>query len=243
MKTNIIANSSLLAKVFLIAATLFWSEAFSAPAPPPVIQSITSKVNVSGLIVNGRWTGQPSAANLSPTGYTDIGKNFWCVESKSTVNPTIVTISGSFGYTGSVWLLNGFTLKPVSGASAVVTRWTPSAIYVTLKGSTNFTTMDAALLVVSLDQTAPTTLNNTRMAYKQFPIIGTINSVGWGQCSWEALGQRANAGLVVPDNAYVVTNPIASVGGASTGYAPRKYDILNFNWKHVAIIEGSLEKT
>lgn len=211
----------------------------NAAGGPVSISSIGGKSDSAGIIVDGRWTGQPDRApNTASNKYYDFG----AIESQS--NGSYWDIYGAnFGNVrGSVWVLDS-SLRPLSNVNIIHVSWSDTKIRIIPRGTdANFRFSSGAYIAVSLDKTVPNQCN-ARTDIRRFPVVGIIQSRGFGQCTWFVANKRLAAGKAIPPTAFTTNIPIAAAGSYENGYVPERWDCLNYGGRHVAIITSTPQRT
>lgn len=190
------------------------------------ILSISGNSDGSG-VARGKWTGQPSHA-------PNRGKyfDFYVVESQN--GNYFWDISGkNFGTTrGGVWILDPVTMTPLKDVSVTISSWSNERIRIIPRGKYTIEST-GAYLCVSRSLTLPnrsSSISDTHNA----PLIGLIQTRGFGQCTWEVAFQRLKAGKTIPPTAYP-SNRI----NITASYIPQKDDVLFVDSSHTAIITSS----
>lgn len=208
----------------------------NAAGGPVTISSAGGKSDGVG-VADGRWLGQPSRApNWASNQYRD----YAVIDSQN--NGYFWDINGAnFGNTvGSVWVLDS-NLRPLTNVKITYVTWTNTKIRVIPRGTDpNFRFDSGAHLAVSLDKTSPTQCN-ARTDIRGFPLIGIIQSRGYGQCTWLIGKTRLAAKREIPPTAYATTVRISKAGEYQTTYVPAQFDCLNYSDNHVGIITSKPE--
>ena len=208
-------------------------------AGPVFINTVNGYSDGAGIIVGGRWTGQPNSA---PKTASNVYNTFGAIESQS--NTLYWDIYGSnFGTTiGSVWVMDG-GLRPLTNVEVKILSWSDTKIRIVPRGNNaSFRFDKGAYLAVSLDKAIPNQCNQ-RIDIVSFPVVGIIKSRGFGQCTWYVANKRLSAGLPIPPTAYTTTTSIAAVGSYDNGYIPQQWDCLTYGSRHVAIITSAPVRT
>jgi hypothetical protein len=222
-----------------VVMSLFSVGAVQAQAQAVTISSVSGYSDGVGVL-NGKWTGQPIALPASQNKYL----NHYVVAAPN--NATLgVTSGGIYKWTikgnnfgsvkGTVWLLDA-AMNSVPGVSLTVQQWSNTQIVVLANAPHTFTANSSATLWVSRLATRPTPVYNMAWAKRAHPVMGMIQSRGYGQCTWFVAKTRMVAGAKIPSpGAYSTTGSLAGIGGVS-GYIPRQWDALTYATKHVSII-------
>ena len=217
--------------VFTILAVSHHSAAVLAS--PPQITSVTGHSDGVGVSA-GRWTGQPLKA---PATASNQFKNFLASDSYNygivSANPYYWDINGkNFGISqGTVSV--GPSPSPFTSISIV--NWTGTSIRIKVVASRSYQSSSIILKV--------TTSTGSTSAPFSDKAVGIIKSRGCGQCTWFVAKTRLDQGLNVPPSAFSTTAAIPVVGAVDGGYRPARWDCLNYNGNHVAIITTTPSQT
>ena len=204
-------------------------------AQPPTINSIGGHSDSSG-VVNGRWTGQP--AHAPPTAANGL-VNRLAVDSynyeTSSSNPYYWDIKGQ--NFGTAWGAVSIGPLPSQFLNIQIVDWQPTKIRIKVSSFPAFSTSGFNLTV----KTAPSPgFPNGRTSSFSDTAVGIIKSRGYGQCTWFVAMIRMTNGLAIPlPSAYSVNSTIPNVGGNDNGYRPQRFDCLNYQQSHVAIITST----
>jgi hypothetical protein len=202
---------------------------FSANAAPLMINGVGG-YTVPGLVVKGRWTGQPM-----PNPRSNAYKGYLAVESN--YDATWEITGKNFGaMQGSVQLIDEVTMQPLKNVSLVINRWTDDKITVTPKATYKFTFAKKVLIFVSRVKNPPLVCSDATSLWKD-NLVGIIQTRGFGQCTWQVAKIRLDNSLPIPPTAYTVSG---SVGVKA--YTPQRFDCLNYGGRHVGIITSVPKK-
>jgi hypothetical protein len=191
--------------------------------------------NASPDVVNGKWTGQPPAA-------PNHGKYYNCPNGQP--GPCYFASDADANY-DSYWTItspgnaSGFGVKPGSVSFygpllvwVVKTDWTDTKLTVHVRSAYTFTVMTSATMTITAADGTHTSLN--------IPVIGTIRTRGYGQCTWEAANKRWAQGgptYVPQPGAYATT------GSINAQYAPKQWDVIDFGTNHTSVISSPVTMT
>lgn len=216
----------------------------NAQTAAPKISSIGGYGDGYG-VVDAKWTGQPMA---KPRSNAYLG--FYVVAPPNNAARNLThgdtyswTITGTnFGANaGSVWVLDPYAAD--IGVTVKIVSWTNTSIKVVVNAPHTFTSKANAVLWVSKLKTRPLPASNASWASRSTPVVGLIQSRGYGQCTWFVAKTRLDAGLSIPfPRAYTNTATLSGIGGTSN-YVPRQWDALNYGGLHVAIISSAVTTT
>lgn len=178
--------------------------------------------NLSGLVSNGRWLGQPSGAPNHGNYY-----NYLCLETTSDNSYAYWYIRGSgFGtQKGGVTFSN-------SAISAKVVSWTDKEIKIIPSASYKFNAANVTAYVYGDDGKVCweiARINNLQ-------VMPLIKSRGFRQCTWYVAYKRLLNSLAIPPSAYSSSTITAS-------YVPKRWDCLTYGSSHVAIISSDVSKS
>lgn len=189
-----------------------------------VVSSISGWDSGLGIVVNGRWTGQPAQCLKGSNG----ALNFLALESQSQVSFTIA--GRNFGTTpGSIKFVDG-AMKDLPGVTITVRKWTDTSIDILIQSPYTFRSVKGGYVRVAVDKNPPPA---SYAGSAEFPVpgfVGTIQTRGFGQCTWLVAYRRLAANLPIPPTAYKSGKAI------DKDYAPQQYDALTYGTDHVAII-------
>jgi hypothetical protein len=228
----------------LIAGLASSSTAFGQPRPPVTISGVTGHSDSVG-VANGRWTGQPMA-NPRSNAYL----NYYVVAAPTNAGLNVDTgttyfwtISGNnFGTTrGSVWLLDS-SMNSIPSVSITIQSWSNTQIRVVANAPHTFTATGLSNLWVSRLTTRPVPASNPDWTNRAHPVVGLIQSRGYGQCTWFVARTRLAQGLRIPTTAYTLTGTLSGIGGTDN-YVPQQWDCLAYGTRHVAIITSQVNRT
>lgn len=218
--------------------TLIWGQ--SAAPTITGVGGYSDGVGVS----NGRWTGQPMANPRSNAylNYFTVSPVNDSARNLSMGSTYYWTISGTnFGTTpGSVWVLD--TYASDVGVSVKVISWSNTSIKVIANAAYTFSAKAGARLWISRLTTRPAPASSVYWIDRAHPVVGLIQSRGYGQCTWFVAKTRLAAGFAIPPTAYAVSSLLSGIGGISN-YIPQQWDALNYGGRHVGIITSAITAT
>jgi hypothetical protein len=198
-------------------------------AQTPRIDSIGGYTS-SDLVINGRWTGQPSRAPSSASnaylGYLAI--DTWAWDSSS---PSFWSIKGTgFGTARGSVSLDAGVYGPYSFSILSISSWTNTQIQLKVAGLWSFAYVRGLKIVV--------TTTNGAKASRVDNAVAAPKGRGYGQCTWEVFFQRKAAGLTPPPTAYPINR-----SAITAGYVPSRWDVLYWGDAHTAMITSNPQIT
>lgn len=219
-----------LGKLCLVAASAV-AMVSSASGAQATISSV-SGWNATGMVSNGKWTGQPTFSRPPKSNaYLDM----IAVESQNS-DATFTVTGKNFGTSvGSVQLLDSSTNK-ISGVSITINSWSNTQVKFTAKSQYWFTFCKGGFIRISRDTNPPPMSYEGAALFPVKGFVGTIKTRGYGQCTWYVAKRRIDAGKTIPTRAYSTTASITA------SYVPTQWDGLTYAGKHVAIITSKPSK-
>lgn len=190
-------------------------------------------------VSSGKWTGQPSNAPSKGkyVGYQVVPatNNTLGVDSEKSYDWVID--GKNFGTAqGSVWLFDA-KQNAIPGPVIAIQSWTDTKIKVRVTAPPSFTARADAVLWVSRDKKSPPPASSAIWKDVKLPIMGIIQSRGYGQCTWFVASTRLASGRHIPTpSAFATSGIVPGVGGITNDYIPAQWDALAYGTSHVAII-------
>ena len=203
-----------------LAIFILASASFAAPrqiAPPTI-----TGWNAGALVINAQWTGQP-LSDLDPKH----GKyyHFYAIDSVASASSYWELDGSGFGTKGRVTFANPAT-SSTPAITVTINSWTDNRIVMHLIVPFSFTQSSTVVMTI--------TAADGGVATKTVPVIGTIQTRGYGQCTWYVANRRTQQGLPIPPGAYTAPGSITSQ------YVPQQWDVINFATSHTSIITSSI---
>jgi hypothetical protein len=133
-------------------------------------------------------------------------------------------------------------MNTVPGLTITVQSWSDTKIVVVANAPHTFTFRSDTSLWVSRLTTRPAPASNLDWSNRAFPVVGLIQSRGYGQCTWFVAKTRLAQSRKIPPSAYTNTINLSGIGGIDN-YVPAQWDALTYGTRHVAIITSPVTRT